>query len=167
MVHDDGAWLAGADQRRALQAMSRLGLVFDALVTADQLGGLHNAMVAHPDLAFVINHFGYPDIAGGEITGWRDAVAAIARDTSATVKFSGIMMGLGGDRPAADFRPASDHLLDHFGPRRLMWGSDWPHLLADSDYPTWYALGEQLLAGAGAEDQAWIYGRTAATVYRL
>lgn len=167
MYDDHGAGLAGENQRRALEEMGRLGLVFDALVTAGQLDGLHDAMVANPDLAFVINHFGYPDIADGDMANWRRAMAAIARDTRATVKFSGVMMGLGGDCPAADFHPASDHLLEHFGPRRLMWGSDWPHLLADSDYPAWYALSEQLLDGTSAEDQAWIYGGTAATVYGL
>ncbi len=167
MYHDDGARLADEYQRRALQTMNRLGLVFDALVTADQLDDLRHAMDANPGLPFVINHFGYPDIADGDIAGWRESMAGIARDTSATVKFSGVMMGLGGDRPAADFRPAADHLLEHFGPGRLMWGSDWPHLLADSDYPAWYALSQRLLEGTSAEDQAWIYGRTATTVYGL
>lgn len=164
---EDTAWLSGGNQRRALDEMSRLGLVFDALVTPAQLDGLRDAMVANPDLPFVINHFGYPDIAGGDIAGWKHSMAAIARDTSARVKFSGVMAGLGAARPAADFRPAADHLLEHFGPERLMWGSDWPHLLADSDYLAWYALGERLLDGASEADRAWIYGGTAAEVYRL
>ena len=164
---DDTAWLAGANQRRALEEMSRLGLVFDALVTPGQLDGLRDAMLANPELGFVINHFGYPDIAGGDIAGWKASMAAIARDTVARVKFSGVMVGLGPDRPAADFRPAADHLLEHFGARRLMWGSDWPHLLADGDYPGWYALGGHLLEGASDEDRAWIYGGTAAEVYGI
>eukprot|EP01042_Synura_sphagnicola_P021767 gene21767-27705_t len=37
-----------------------------------------------------------------------------------------------------DDRPAyADHLLDHFGPARLMWGSDWPVLLLQESYPGW------------------------------
>lgn len=167
VFQDDTAWLRSSNEQRALEALSRLGLVFDALVAAEQLDGLRDIMVANPDLAFVINHFGYPDIAGCDIAGWRESMATIARETSATVKFSGVMVDLGGDRPAADFRPAADHLLEHFGAKRLMWGSDWPHLLADSDYPAWYALSASLLDGASAEDRASIYGGTAATVYGL
>ena len=48
-----------------------------------------------------------------------------------------------------------------------MWGSDWPHLLADSDYLAWYALGERLLEGTGEADRTSIYGGTAAEVYRI
>jgi L-fuconolactonase len=167
VFQDDMAWPASSNMQRALEELSRLSLVFDALVAAEQLDGLRDVMVANPDLPFVINHFGYPDIAGGDIAGWRESMAAIARDTCATVKFSGVMMDLGGDRPAADFRPAADHLLEHFGPKRLMWGSDWPHLLADSDYPAWYALSASLLDGVSPEDRAWLYGGTAARVYGL
>jgi L-fuconolactonase len=167
VFQDDADQLSSSNEQRALEELSRLGLVFDALVAPEQLDGLRDAMVANPDLPFVINHFGYPDITGGDIAGWRESMATIARETSATVKFSGVMVDLGGDRPAADFRPAADYLLEHFGPKRLMWGSDWPHLLADSDYPGWYTLSERLLDGVSAEDRAWIYGGTAATVYGL
>ena len=76
------------------------------------------------------------------------------------------MVGMGADRPAADFRPAADHLLEHFGPLRLLWGSDWPHLLADSDYLAWYVLSERLLEGTSEADCTSIYGGTAAEVYR-
>lgn len=167
MDFEELTWLNGDNQRRALEEMSRLGLVFDALVLPHHLDDLRDAMLAHPDLGVVINHFAYPDIADGDISGWRESMAAIARDTSACVKFSGIMVGLGADRPAEDYRPAADHLLEHFGPQRLLWGSDWPNLLADSDYLTWYALGERLLEGTSEADRDWIYGGTAARVYRI
>lgn len=164
---EDLTWLTGENQRRALGEMSRLGLVFDALVLPSHLDDLRDAMIKFADLPVVINHFGYPDIASGDIGGWQNSMAAIARDTSASVKFSGIMVGLGADRPVADFRLAADHLLEHFGPQRLMWGSDWPHLLADSDYLAWYALGERLLEGTSEADRTSIYGGTAAEVYRI
>ncbi len=167
VFQDDTAWLKSSNMQRALEELSRLGLVFDALVAAEQLDSLRDVMVANPGLPFVINHFGYPDIAGSDIAGWRESMTAIARDTSATVKFSGVMVDLGDDRPAVDFRPAADHLLEVFGPKRLMWGSDWPHLLADSDYPAWYALSAGLLEGTSPEDREWIYGGTAARVYGL
>mgnify|MGYP002850923924 CR=1 FL=1 len=105
--------------------------------------------------------------AGGDLDAWRRVMAAIASSTSAGVKFSGVLMGLGDERPDSDFQPACDHLMDCFGPERLLWGSDWPHLLADSDYASWYARSNRLLAGFGQAELDCIFGETAARFYGI
>ena len=48
VFQDDTAWLRSSNEQRALEALSRLGLVFDALVAAEQLDGLRDIMVANP-----------------------------------------------------------------------------------------------------------------------
>ena len=167
MSCEDHRWILGPPQQQALRALNELGLVFDALVWPSQLDTLLEAMSPHPELGFVINHFGYPDIAGGDLAAWKIAMTRFARETDARVKFSGVLMGLGDTRPDDDFREVSQHLLDQFGPRRLMWGSDWPHLLADSNYDAWYARSLRLLEEVDAPGLASIYGDTAAAFYRV
>ena len=165
LMNFEPQWLLGHAQQRALKALGALGLVFDALAWPSQLDSLLRAMVREPELGFVINHFGYPDIAGGNISGWKTVMRQFARETHARVKFSGILLGLGDTRSDDDFREVADYLLEHFGPQRIMWGSDWPHLLADSEYDKWYGLSRRLLQGVEPEDLEWIYGKTAALFY--
>ena len=38
-----------------------------------------------------------------------------------------------------------DHLLESFGPQRLMWGSDWPVCELVCSYEEWYQASEMLL----------------------
>ena len=165
LMNYEPQWLLGHAQQRALKTLGALGLVFDALAWPSQLDSLLRAMVREPELGFVINHFGYPDIAGGNISGWKTVMRQFARETHARVKFSGILMELGDTRSDDDFREVADYLLEYFGPQRIMWGSDWPHLLADSDYDKWYGLSRRLLQGVEPEDLEWIYGKTAALFY--
>jgi L-fuconolactonase len=164
---EDASWILEDSQQRALAALTQLGLVFDALVWPSQLPSLLEAMRRNPELGVVINHFAYPDIASGDLDAWRRVMAEIASSTSAGVKFSGVLMGLGDERPDSDFQPACDHLMDCFGPERLLWGSDWPHLLADSDYASWYARSNRLLGGFGQTELDCIFGETAARFYGI
>jgi L-fuconolactonase len=61
-----------------------------------------------------------------------------------------------------------DHLLESFGPGRLMFGSDWPVCTVAASYAEVTALARGLLAGRLSEDeQAAVFGMTAASVYRL
>ena len=61
----DPAWILRADVGRALAALPRLGLRFDALVKPAQLSALLPMLDRHPDLAVVIDHAAKPDIANG------------------------------------------------------------------------------------------------------
>jgi L-fuconolactonase len=58
-----------------------------------------------------------------------------------------------------------------FGPRRLVWGSDWPVLLLAADYADWCTLTEQLLERvdppATPAERAAVLGDNAASLYRL
>lgn len=65
----------------------------------------------------VVDHFGYPAETGGF-----DAMLRAADRQRVYVKLSAPYRLRG-----ADCRQYSRILLDRLGPRRLMWGSDWPH----------------------------------------
>ena len=69
----------------------------------------------------------------------------------------------------SDLEPYVAHVLEHFGPERLMFGSDWPVcLLAASYQRVVEALDECLRAnGVGSSDRARIFGANAASFYGL
>jgi L-fuconolactonase len=62
-------------------------------------------------------------------------------------------------------RPYVATLLDLFGPRRLLWGSDWPVVDLAGGYDRWHGLAHEALSGLDAAARAAIFGGNAARVY--
>lgn len=82
----------------------------------------------------MIDHGSKPLIRAGVMEGWAEDMAALARGTRAFCKVSGLVTEARPNWSSADLRPYVQHLLHHFGPDRLIWGSDWPVCtLASSD----------------------------------
>jgi len=59
------------------------------------------------------------------------------------------------------------HLLDTFGPQRLVWGSDWPVLELAGRYGPWWRLCQELTASLPQAQRDAIFGGNARDFYRL
>jgi L-fuconolactonase len=164
---DDDAWILRPSLQPALDALEAAGLRFDALVKPRHLKNLARFLVGRPDLAVVIDHGAKPDIASGELAQWSAAIGAIARDTGACCKVSGLVTEAGRGWTEETLRPYVDVLVEAFGPARLMWGSDWPVVNEAGGYAAWRAAAEALTSGLGGDDRALIFGGTAAAFYGI
>jgi L-fuconolactonase len=94
-------------------------------------------------------------------------MARLAALPNVMCKISGLANEAGPHWSAASLQPVVDHVVQHFGANRLMWGSDWPVLNLAGDYAQWRAVSDTLFAGLSLPDRANIYGRTAARFYGL
>jgi L-fuconolactonase len=63
--------------------------------------------------------------------------------------------------------PYARHLLDVFGPRRVLFGSDWPVCGLAGQYAQVCALAEQAVAGLDPAERDAVLGGNAARVYGL
>jgi L-fuconolactonase len=163
----DPAWIARPDVQPALAAMPQLGLRFDALVKPRELKALLRTLERHPDLAVVVDHCAKPEIAGNRWQPWGDDLAAIARHTRAHCKLSGLTSGAGAQWTTEGLRRYTDHVLECFGPERLMWGSDWPVVTLAASYEAWVAASDRLLNGISLADKDRIFGANARRFYGL
>ncbi|MGW1952959.1 amidohydrolase family protein [Streptomyces sp. NPDC001920] len=161
----DPRWLLRPDVRRGLAAVADAGLVYDLVVLPHQLPACVEAAAGHPGLTFVLDHLGKPPIAAGEREPWETSVRSLAALPNTVCKFSGMVTEAD---PAAwtveDLRPYADVVLEAFGPRRLMFGSDWPVCTLAASYAHVLATAEELTSPA---DRAEIFERTAVRVYGL
>jgi L-fuconolactonase len=165
---DDDAWILRPKIEPALDAMQAVGLRFDALVKPRHLPHLARLLARRPHLRVVIDHGAKPDIAGGgSLASWREAMRAIARDTAAYCKLSGLVTEAKATWAEEDLRPYVDVLLEAFGPARLMWGSDWPVVNEAGGYATWRSAAEALTEGCSAADRALIFGGAAQAFYGI
>ena len=63
--------------------------------------------------------------------------------------------------------PLIEMAVAAFGPQRLMWGSDFPHVAEREGYGNCLRLLRQHVQFGEAEDKEWIFGKTAATVFQM
>ena len=64
-------------------------------------------------------------------------------------------------------QPYFDHMLDCFGPSRILWGGDWPVVNINSTLPDWIDLTRDLCRGLSDAEQDQIGQSIAITVYGL
>jgi L-fuconolactonase len=164
---DDDDWIADPALAPAVLAMLRHGLGFDALVLPRHLPALHAFAARHPDLPIVIDHGAKPPIAEGRLEPWRGDIARLAALPNVHCKLSGLVTEAGGDWDVDRLRPYVGHLLDCFGPGRLIWGSDWPVLDLAADYARWLAACASLLEGLPDADRRAVFGLNARRFYRI
>ena len=169
MVHDieDDTWLNRRDIDEAFEAMERHGLVFDALTRPRHLGPLLKRLGRHAELRSVIDHASKPRIGAGDIEGWRHDMRVLARETDAFVKMSGLVTEAGEDWSVEALRPVVDHLIDCFGPERMVWGSDWPVLTLACPYEAWWEETTELLRDLHDDEREAVLGGNAARLYQL
>jgi len=161
----DDDWILRPSVAAALDAIEAAGLRFDALVTPRHLPHLVGLLADRPGLKVVIDHGAKPAIAAGELNDWATAMRAIARDTEAFCKLSGLVTEAAEGWRLADLQPYVELLLEAFGPARLMWGSDWPVVNLAGGYLAWRAAAETLTDDCSAAERALIFGETAAAFY--
>jgi L-fuconolactonase len=167
MVQDiaDDDWLLRPALAPLLTAMTRHGLVFDALVLPHHLSRLLEVIDRHSDLQFVLDHCAKPYVATGDIAEWKQHIAEIAKRPNMVCKLSGLVTEAGPDWQLADLRPAVDHVLACFGPLRLLWGSDWPVVDLAGGYARWFDAAEALLAELSSAEKADVFGGNAGRIY--
>ena len=172
MIQDipDDSWMLRDDIRWAFEAVTALGLRFEALGLPRHIENFITLFSRHPEMKLVIDHCMKPDIANHSPSGfdsWADGMARLAGETSAFCKLSGVITEAAFGWTVDDLRPYVDHVISAFGADRGMWGSDWPVCRLGGEYADWYGAAQALTAGLGDSENAAIYGRTANRFYDL
>lgn len=172
MIQDiaDDDWMLGASVQWGFAALSEMGLTFDALGFPRHLDRFLTLLGRYPDLRVVVDHCAKPEIAAHDpdrFAAWSGGMARLARETGAYCKLSGLVTEADADWTVDDLRPYAEHVLEVFGPARVMWGSDWPVCQLRASYDDWIAAAETLTDGLSAEDRARVFGGTASEFYRI
>lgn len=168
---DDPRWILRDEVRGGLDAVAAHELVFDALVRPPQLDAVVELTRARPKLAIVLDHAGKPRVSDGlgwsGRPAWERALDALAASPLVDVKLSGLVSEAGPDWTVEDLRPWVDAVLARFGPRRVLWGSDWPVCRTAGGFERWWDATQELLRELDDESRADVLGRNAARRYGL
>ncbi len=163
----DPDWMLGETLTPAFQTMLAQDLTFEALTLPRHLPKLLTLLQRHPDLRVVIDHGSKPEIRDQLIDGWALDMSVLAHETGAYCKLSGLMTEAAADWSVEDLKPYVGHMLDCFGPDRLIWGSDWPVCTLAGSYDRWIETTETLLAELSGPERDAVLGGNATRAYLL
>lgn len=141
---------------------------YDILIFPDQLRYARKLAAAFPDQRFVIDHIAKPYIKAGTIDGWKQDIEAIAALPNVYCKISGMVTEADWTKwKPQDFTPYLDTVVEAFGAKRIMYGSDWPVCLAAASYKKMKGIVDAYFASFTESEKAAFYGGNATRFYNL
>ncbi|MSQ52876.1 MAG: amidohydrolase [Betaproteobacteria bacterium] len=178
--------MADPTWREGFSLLQKFDLPFDAWFVFTQYEELVNLARAHPDQTIVINHIG--GVSGtGPYLGKRDEVMQLwRRGVERAAACPNVFMKLGGlgqprvgfgwelrEKPPgsaeleAAYAPYYLHCIEHFGPERCMFESNFPVERASCSYAILWNAYKRIATGYSPAEKALLFHDTAARVYRL
>ena len=152
--------------RRNLAALSQFDLSFDTQILPSQAAEAAGIIANNPDIEFVLDHAGCPTQASLLDKSWQAAISLLARFPNLSVKLSGFGMF---DRSwtAATIEPIVQHVLQSFGSRRCMFGSNFPVDSLMKDYNSVWDAFSASVSTLSPSEQELIFAGNAERFYRI
>lgn len=170
VIHDeaDPRYILRDDFNAGVRALREFGLRYDILIFERHLPAAIEFVDRHPNQVFILDHVAKPRIKERVLSPWDRNMRELAKRQNVYCKLSGMATEADLERwTPQDLQPYIDVAIAAFGPRRLMYGSDWPVLLLAGDYARWFGTVSNAISKLSKAEQERIMGGTAAEAYGI
>lgn len=170
----------------AATCIRKMGMTLDLWAFFTQLDEVAQFCKAHPDLTVIINHTGGP-LGIGPYRGrrdevfseWRDRIQDLSELPNTVMKLGGLAMRYAGfafnertsppssDELVAAWKPYMRLCIDHFGPKRCMFESNFPVDKAMCSYRVLWNAYKKMTSDLTPVERQDLFSATAARVYRI
>lgn len=121
-----------------------------------------------PNVRFILDHIGKPDIENHVMDPWRDHVRQLSEIPNVWCKVSGLVTEANHEKwTRDDLKPYIDHVVECFGFDRIMYGGDWPVAAQAVEYPGWVEVLKWAVTGCSDEEMRRLFRDNAIEFYRL
>jgi len=165
-----GERVDSSEFRRGVRLLQQRSMIYEILISADQLPLVKNFCGALDGHWLVLDHLGKPDIRGRRLYEWIRDLAPLARLPHVACKLSGLVTEANdtrGDFDEAHLHEYLDAAYRLFGPERVMFGSDWPVCTLVAGYARTAQVLNHWSAQLPASDRERLWGANAARIYAL
>jgi len=164
----DPAFCLRPDFVAGVRLLAEYHLSFDLCIKHWQLPGVIELVHRCPDIAFILDHLGKPDIKQQQLDSWQADLRKLAELPNVACKISGMVTEADHDHwHPANLEPFVDVALDAFGVDRVMFGGDWPVVLLASSYHRWYEALDALTARLPLPVRRKLWAENAQRIYRM
>ena len=151
-----------------VKLLAEFGFTFDVCVRHEQLRSVAELVRRVPQVNFVLDHFGKPDVRGKKNEPWAADLKSLAALPNVVCKIS----GLATEADWKNWRPADlkfyfERALECFGFERILFGGDWPVATLATNCGRWLETVQKFFAFAPAADQIKIFQTNAERIYRV
>jgi len=121
-----------------------------------------------PDVQFVLDHCGIPNLKGGELDPWRQHIRELAQFPNLACKISGLVAYCHPQHVnAGAIQPFVEHCLECFGWDRVLFGGDWPVCNLTSTLGHWVELAKEMVRTESVDRRRKFFAENAERIYRL
>jgi L-fuconolactonase len=142
-----------------------LGVPVNLLANPEHIATIARLAAQFPEVDILIDHLAHPDVAAGVGAPLFQALLNLAEHPRVSIKVSGYYHFSKEPDPYRGSWDLIHAVYDRFGPRRMIWGSDFPHAERMTGYARTLALIEYDLPFLNNADRALILGANAARLY--
>jgi L-fuconolactonase len=170
VIHDesDPRYVLRDDFNAGVRALGEFGLRYDILIFERHLPAAIEFVDRHPNQVFILDHVAKPRIKDRVLSPWDRHMRELAKRQNVYSKLSGMVTEADPQSWTAEqLRPYIDVALEAFGPRRLLYGSDWPVMLLAGEYARWFGTVRHAIGNLSKDEQDRIMGGTAAEAYGI
>ena len=151
-----------------IKLLGKYDYCYDILVFPHQLGSVLELTKKFPNQKFVLDHIGKPYILDNFFYGWATLIREIGKLENVYCKFSGMITEADHKNwKKEQIEPYMDLVMESFGPKKLMFGSDWPVARLAVEYGDWAGLCREFISTLSDSEQAMIEGEVAIRAYDL
>jgi L-fuconolactonase len=152
---------------KGVRRLGELGLCFDLCMRHAELADGVKLVEQASGARFVLDHCGNPPVFG-DLSAWKRDVDRLAALPNVVGKVSGIVASAKGRAwKPDDLAPVINHMIEAFGPDRVMFGGDWPVCTLGAPLRDWVNALSEVVHDRKAEDQRKLFHDNAARFYRL
>ena len=118
-----------------ISKLQNFDFTYDILIYPDQIQYVGELVRAFPNQKFVIDHIAKPNIKEKSILEWKKGMESLAEYPNLYCKISGMVTEADWkNRGKDDCNPYMDVIVNSFGTKRILFGSDWPVCLVAANY---------------------------------
>jgi L-fuconolactonase len=151
-----------------VQLLATYGLSFDICISHSQLANTIKLVAQCPNVQFILDHIGKPDIKNHLLDPWRAEMKTLASFPNVWCKVSGLVTEADHQQwTRDDLKPYIDHVISCFGFDRVIYGGDWPVAYQATDYPRWVETLAWAVSGCSDSELRRLFHDNAVTFYRL
>jgi L-fuconolactonase len=170
VVHDepDDGFMLREDFVRGISRLANYGLTYDLLLFPRHLPVACELVKRFPEQPFVVDHLAKPPVKAHELSPWEADLRCLAAFPNVYCKLSGMVTEADWQHwKPADFTPYLDVVLECFGTKRLMVGSDWPVCTLAGNYSQVMQISSDYLRKLSKDEQVAVWGDNAKRLYGI
>lgn len=170
VIHDeeDTGFMLRPAFLHGIQSLQEFHFTYDLLIYPHHLPNALTLVRQFPHQLFVIDHMAKPNIRAHEIAPWKKLMTPLASLPNVYCKISGMVTEATWQQwQQDDFTPYLDAVVELFGTKRILYGSDWPVCTLSGTYAEAYRIVETYFERFSASEQDDFFGMNAKRFYRL